>query len=169
MYWAFRICPAQYWAGGCIMSQWFHELHTICSMMLPRTVSGETKASRSSVWISGLPGGSAVESFHSCTGAWVPDPCLSCTASESSPCWSAKWEPQSPPQVFTGVEGDKGNFQLLTYLGPAFRLPGRLYFNIYQGQNDSTKTSEHRLYFWPQHTLYIYFVKTNNQKGAFQI
>jgi len=32
---------------------------------------------------------------------------------------------------------DKGNFQLLMFVGPVSGIPGKLYF--YQGQNDFTK------------------------------
>ena len=37
----------------------------------------------------------------------------------------------------TGI--DKGNFQLFVCVGPAPELPGKLYLNIYQGQNDLAK------------------------------
>lgn len=37
------------------------------------------------------------------------------------------------------VQGDKGNLQPLKSVGPAPGLPGKLYFNASQGQNDFTK------------------------------
>lgn len=46
-----------------------------------------------------------------------------------SPGWT-----ESPPHL-----PDKGNCQLFMSVGPAPALPGKLYFNIYQGQNDWAK------------------------------
>lgn len=35
-----------------------------------------------------------------------------------------------------------GNFQLLTFVGPAPGLQWKLHFSMYQGQNDSTKSQK---------------------------
>ena len=69
---------------------------------------------------------------------------------------------------------DKGNFQLLMFVGPVSGLPGELYFNIHHSQNDLAKPqSMASVSALSTHCMSAFEtkenkIKQNKQKGAFQ-